>query len=82
MRAHSPGDPSLRSGFRATWRCAKPIHAGNVDPTCHQDLDCSLGPYNVVWSGDAFLVIYFATLHLGEPTETTEMRMVRLVPET
>jgi len=60
----------------------EPDAVREVDPTCHQDLDCSLGPYNVVWSGDAFLVIYFATLHLGEPTETTEMRMVRLVPET
>ena len=46
------------------------------------DLDCVIGPYNVVWSGDAFLVLYFATLNLGAPTETTEMRMVRLVPET
>ncbi len=56
--------------------------ADEVDPTCHQDLGCSVGPYNVVWAGDAFLVIYFVTVHLGEPTETTEMRMVRLVPST
>jgi len=53
-----------------------------VDSTCHQDLRCTMGPYNVVWSGDAFLVIYFVTLDLGGPTEATEMRMVRLVPET
>jgi hypothetical protein len=50
-----------------------------VDPSCTGT--CTFGPSNVVWSGDAFLVIYFVTLNLGEPSETTEMRMVRLVPE-
>jgi cysteine-rich repeat protein len=51
-----------------------------VDPSCTRPA-CTFGPFNVVWSSDAFLVIYFVTLNLGEPTETTEMRMVRLVPE-
>jgi cysteine-rich repeat protein len=52
-----------------------------VDPSCTGPA-CTFGPFNVVWGGDAFLVIYFVTLDLGEPTETTEMRMVRLVPAT
>jgi cysteine-rich repeat protein len=52
-----------------------------VDPSCTRPT-CSFGPYNVAWAGDAFLVIYFVTLNLGEPTETTVMRLVRLVPAT
>ena len=51
-----------------------------VDPSCTPGT-CTFGPSNVVWAGDAFLVIYFVTLNPGEPAETTEMRMVRLVPE-
>ena len=49
-----------------------------MDPSCTGT--CIFGPSNVVWAGDAFLVIYFVTLRVGEPTEKTEMRMVRLVP--
>ena len=51
-----------------------------VDPTCTGSLDCSPGPFGIVWTGDAFLVIYFATLDADGPSPTTEMRMVRLVP--
>jgi hypothetical protein len=51
-----------------------------VDPSCIAPT-CTFGPFNVVWSGDAFLVIYFVTLDLGTPLERTDMRMVRLVPE-
>jgi cysteine-rich repeat protein len=58
----------------------EPAAVREVDPTCTWDLNCAPGPFNVVWSGDAFLVIYFVTRNpTGSPT--TEMRMVRLVPE-
>ena len=51
-----------------------------VDPSCTAP-SCSFGPYNIVWAGDAFLVVYFVTVDSGLPTETTQMRLVRLVPE-
>jgi hypothetical protein len=58
-----------------------PFVLREVDPSCTWDLGCDPGPANVVWAGDAFVVVYFVTLDPTGPTPTTEMRMVRLVPE-
>jgi hypothetical protein len=52
-----------------------------VDPTCTSaTTGCYPGPFNIVRDGDEFLVVYFATINPADPTPTTEMRMVRLVP--
>ena len=52
-----------------------------MDSACTADLNCEPGPFGVAWAGDAFVVVYFVTINPGGPAPTTEMRMVRLVPE-
>jgi hypothetical protein len=52
-----------------------------VDATCESGTTgCRPGPFNIVRSGEDFLVIYFATTDPGGPTPSSEMRVVRLVP--
>ena len=55
--------------------------ASEVDSSCGSDPNCEPGALGVTWAGDAFVVVYFVTLDPGGPSPTTEMRMVRLVPE-
>lgn len=52
-----------------------------VDPTCTSTTtDCWPGPFNVVRSGEDFLVVYFATTDPASPAPVVEMRVMRLVP--
>ncbi|MBI5489101.1 MAG: hypothetical protein HY905_17330 [Deltaproteobacteria bacterium] len=53
----------------------------SVDPTCESaTANCWPGPFNVVRSGEGFLIMYFATTDPAGPAPVTEMRMMRLVP--
>jgi len=51
-----------------------------VDPTCTEEFGCRPGRVGVAWAGDVFVVVYFVTLDPDGPSQTAEMRMVRLVP--
>ena len=60
-------------------RLVDPLRA--VDPAC-SDPECPADSFDVVWTGGAFVVLYFVTDDPLNPLSGAEMRMVRLVPET